>query len=250
MASVLLDARGDVRVITLNEPERLNALNLDLLAELASAVASVGRDDDARAVVVAGAGRAFCAGAELAGMFGDNGRPVDEMQAHLMGVYSTFLGLRDLGIPTIAAVQGPAVGAGLNIALACEVIVAGPDAKFSPTFADIGLHPGGECSWMLTGRIGRHRAAAALLRAEPIGADEAWELGIPEAIAQDPVAKAIELAELFASRDRGLNSSILESVRMASESDLAASVDFESWAQARSVSSPRFQRFIARFTKA
>lgn len=249
MDSVLLGIRGDVRVITLNEPLRLNALNLDLLARLADVIAAVKRDDVARAVVVTGAGRAFCAGADLGGMFGDTGRPVEELRDHLMGVYESFLGLRDLDIPTIAAVHGAAVGAGLNIALACDVIVAGPRAKFSPTFAEIGLHPGGGCTWMLTQRIGRNRAAAALLRAEPIGTDEAWQLGLAEVLADDPLARALELADLFAGRDRVINASILESVRVAAESDLATSVDFESWAQARSVSGPRFQKFVATFTR-
>jgi enoyl-CoA hydratase len=133
MTLVLLDSDGPVRTITLNAPERRNALDWPLLDELAAAVRAVADDPDARALVVTGAGKAFCAGANLANLFGDVDRPTDQMRDHLMKVYASFLGIRDLTIPTIAAVNGVAVGAGLNIALACDVVVAGPHAGFGPT---------------------------------------------------------------------------------------------------------------------
>jgi enoyl-CoA hydratase len=247
MSLVLLDADGPVRVLTLNAPERRNALDRPLLDELAAAVRAVADDRDARALVVTGAGRAFCAGADLAGLFGDLDRPTEEMRDHLMGVYASFLGLRDLTIPTIAAVGGAAIGAGLNVALACDVIVAGPRAGFGPTFTEIGLHPGGGCSWMLTERIGRGRATAALFSGAVIDADEAFRIGLAEEVAEDARATALQLAHRYAGREPQLMADVKQSVRLAATSDLATSLDYESWRQAESMQNERFRTFMQRF---
>lgn len=248
MSLVLLDSHDDVCQITLNAPERLNALNLDLLAELKEVIAKIDADESARAVIVTGAGRGFSAGADLESMFGEIDRPTDEMRDHLLGVYASFLGLRTLSIPTIAAVNGPAVGAGLNIALACDVIIAGPKAKFGPTFAEIGLHPGGGCSWMLTERLGQSRATAALLSGALIDAGDAWRIGLCDEKVDDAVARAHELASLYAAREPSLNRAIKESVRLAAASDFDASLEHESRRQAESVANERFRAHLASFT--
>jgi enoyl-CoA hydratase len=247
MTLVLLDSDGPVRTITLNAPERRNALDWPLLDELAAAVRAVADDPDARALVVTGAGKAFCAGANLANLFGDVDRPTDQMRDHLMKVYASFLGIRDLTIPTIAAVNGVAVGAGLNIALACDVVVAGPHAGFGPTFAEIGLHPGGGCSWMLTERIGRGRTTAALFSGAVIGAEEAGRIGLADHVGDDAVATARELAALYATREPKLMADIKTSVRIAGSEDLATSLAFESLAQAESMRNERFRVFMQRF---
>jgi len=244
---VLLETDGPIRTIRLNAPERRNALDLDLLAELAQAITTVREDTKARALIVAGAGKAFCAGANLESMFGDVTRPVHELRDHLKAVYASFLGLRELTIPTIAAVQGAAVGAGLNIALACDIVVAGPRAAFGPTFAEIGLHPGGGCSWMLTERMGAGNATAALLSGDIIKADDAMRLGLANFLADEPEAKARELAGRYVTRSPELNANIKRSVRIAATSDLETSIDFESWAQASSVGSDEFGLYLEGF---
>src|SRR5690349_14015387 len=143
MSLVTVEADGPARTSSIHVPDNLNALNWPLLHEFTSAVEHVASDRDAGVLVVAGAGRAFCAGADLGSLFGDRTRPVEVLKDVLLDVYGSFLGVRELAIPTIAAVHGPAVGAGMNIALACDVIVVGPEATFAPSFARIGLHPGG-----------------------------------------------------------------------------------------------------------
>jgi len=253
MTLVELEADGPVRKITLNAPERLNALDCNaldwpLLEELRVAVEKVAADEDARVLVVTGAGKAFCSGANLESLFGDTSRPVDQLREHLMNVYGSFLGIRNLTIPTIAAVHGAAVGAGLNIALACDVIVAGPRAGFGPTFSRIGLHPGGGCTWMLTQRIGSANTAAALYAGDIIRAEDALRLGIAQEVAEDPKARADELAATYASRSPKLMSDIKKSVGIAARSDLHESLNFESWAQAESLSSEEFAAFAARFS--
>lgn len=249
MSLVDLTADGGVRTITLNAPDRLNALDRPLLDELRSAVREVADDAEARALVVTGAGRGFCAGADLDGLFGDRTRPTSVLRQVLLDVYDAFLPLRDLTIPTISAVHGPAVGAGLNIALACDVIVAGPGAKFGPTFTSIGLHPGGGCTWMLTQRIGAGNAAALLYAGDLVDASTALRLGLAQELADDPKARAAELAVLYASRSPRLMADVKQTVRVATASDLATTLDVESWAQASSLASEEFAAFAERFTR-
>ena len=247
MSLVTVEADGPVRTITLNAPDKLNALSWPLLHEFKAAVNGVAADDAAGVLVVAGAGRAFCAGADLAGLFGDRTRPVEVLKDVLLDVYGSFLGVRDLTIPTIAAVHGPAVGAGMNIALACDVIVAGPEATFAPSFSRIGLHPGGGCSWLLTQRIGTANTLAALYSGDAIDAEGAFRLGIAQELTDDPRSRARALATEYASRDGALLADIKQSVRIASSADLATSLDAEATAQARSLTSETFERFAERF---
>ena len=247
MTLVHLTSDGPVRTITLDDAERRNALSWPLLDELKTAVETVAADAEARALVVTGAGKAFCAGADLVDLFGDLDRPTEQMRDHLMKVYASFLGLRDLAIPTVAAVQGAAVGAGLNIALACDVIVAGPRAGFGPTFSQIGLHPGGGCTWMLTQRIGAANTTAALFAGEIIDADTALRLGIAQEVNDEPAARAAEMAAVWSSREPKLMADIKRSVRIATTSDADESLDFEALAQAESMANPQFRAFVARF---
>lgn len=246
MPLVLVADDGPVRTITLNAPERLNALDLDVLAELREAIDDTANTSPVGAVVVTGAGRSFCSGADLTGMFGDLTRPTEEIRDHLKGVYASFLGLRDLTVPTMAAVHGPAIGAGLNIALACDIIVGGPRARYGPTFAEIGLHPGGGCSWMLVERIGRSRAMAALLEGAIIEADHAHEIGLSDLRADDPLAEAFRLASRYARRAE-LSSAIKRSVDTATHAGFADSIDVEALAQAESTTNETFRNFLVEF---
>ena len=248
MSLVTLTSDGHVRTVTLNVPDKLNALSWPLLEELSAAVDDVAADAEARALIVIGAGRAFCSGADLQSLFGDRTRPVEVLKDVLLKVYGSFLGLRDLSIPTVAAVHGPAVGAGMNIALACDVIIAGPDATFGPTFANIGLHPGGGCTWMLTQRIGSANTAAALYAGDLIDAATALRLGIAQELCDDPHGRAAELVALYATREPALMADIKRSVRYAATADLDASVDLEAEAQARSLQSEAFEAFARRFS--
>ncbi|WP_345415496.1 enoyl-CoA hydratase [Pseudonocardia xishanensis] len=244
----MLESDGPVRVIRLNAPERRNALDWAMLDELKAAITAVAGDAAARALVVTGVGKAFCAGADLVDIFGDMDRPVGELRDHLKRVYASFLGLRDLTIPTIAAVNGAAIGAGLNIALACDVVVAGPHAGFGPTFAQIGLHPGGGCSYLMTERLGQAQAMAALLSGEVMPAAEAVRIGLAQTLADEPAAYALELAGTYADRDPRLVAAIKRSVQIAAHGDLAASLEFESWAQASSIGGATFRSYAQRFS--
>lgn len=238
-----------VQLVSLSDPDRRNALGNEMGAQLRDAVAAC-RSGDVRALVVTGAGSAFCAGADLPQLFGHPDRSVRDTHDALQDYYRAFLEVRELDIPTIAAVNGPAVGAGLNLALACDLRIASPDAVFGATFARIGLHPGGGCSWLLTDLLGGARTLKALLLGENIRAEEAIRLGLAEGPEKDPVAAALELATRFAKLDAALAGDIKRSVRLAMETDdFDAVLEYESWAQAVSASSGELQEWVARFAR-
>lgn len=242
-----LTNEGDVRVLTLDAPHRRNALDRAMLAELSEAIDTVAHDSSARALVVTGRDKAFCAGADLGSLFGDTTRPTSTLRDQLRETYSRFLPLRELTIPTVSAVNGVAVGAGINIALACDVVVAGPRAKFAVTFADIGLHPGGGCSWFLARRMGPGRALAAILGGAQIGAQEALSSGIADILADEPLDHALQLAQRYASLDPELVKDATHAVRMSMYADLPDVLQYEAWAQAASVGREGFQRYLEAF---
>jgi enoyl-CoA hydratase len=214
--------------------------------ELRDAVDAIARDRTVRALVVAADGPAFCAGADLPRVFGDE-RPTAEMRVALREYYDSFLQIRALAIPTFAAVDGAAIGAGLNLALSCDVRVASPRAQFGATFTRIGLHPGGGCTAFLVEALGRQRAVRILLGGETLDGRQAFDAGLVAALDEDPRAAAIALAERAAALEPWLAQSILRCVDIAATAGFDAALEFEAWAQAESTHSPRFRGHVSRF---
>lgn len=250
MPLVLLDEHEDgVRVITLNDPDRRNALSPRLQRELGEAVEKVAQDKGARVLVVAGNGTAFCAGADLPAVFGELDRDVADIRAGLHEVYSSFLRVRDLGIPTIAAVQGAAVGAGVNLAMACDVRIAGPKAVFGVTFSKLGIHPGGGCTYFLTQALGRQRALSIILDGGSLSADEAQRLDLVLDVVDDPLATALDRARQWATLEPSLARDMKRAVSVAERGGFDETLEFEAWAQAASTRSPALREAIARFVR-
>lgn len=239
-----------VVLLTLDDPERRNAMGWRMGDDVRSAVAEVAADRSARVLVVTGAGSTFCAGADLPELFGDPDRPVDEVHADLQRYYRAFLDVADVDLVTVAAVNGPAVGAGLNLAMACDLRVAGPSATFGATFSRIGLHPGGGCTWFLVRALGPSRALRTLLLGEVLDAERAVAWGLAEGPEPDPLAAAVDLAGRIAGVDAGLARMIRRTVRVAaSTDDREAVLELESWAQAASASSDALREWVARFAE-
>jgi enoyl-CoA hydratase len=251
MALVLLENGpvDGVRVLTLNDPDRRNALSPALQAELGAAVDAVAADQDARVLVVTGNGSAFSAGADLPAVFGELHREVAEIRAGLRAIYDSFLRVRRLEIPTIAAVHGAAVGAGVNLAMSCDVRIAGPRARFGITFTKLGLHPGGGCTHFLTQALGRQRALWLIMEGGVLDADEALRLGLVLDVADDPLAVAVGTAGRWAALDPSLSRDIKRAVGIAERGGFEETLDFESWAQAASTRSPLLAEAIARFVR-
>lgn len=185
----LVEYRVDDRValITVNDPDRRNAVTGAMSARLRAAVQRAESDPLVHAVVVTGAGKAFCAGADLDALGSGS-------EQALLELYDGFMAVGACTLPTIAAVNGAAVGAGLNLALAADVRIAGPAAVFDARFQQLGLHPGGGCTWMLSRAVGPQVARAVLLFGARLDAQAAVTHGLALRIADDPVAAALELA--------------------------------------------------------
>lgn len=162
---VRTDLADGVATITLNDPARRNSVTAELSIAVEAACREVAADRAARAVIVTGAGPAFSAGGDLA--------TLTSRTVPLRDLYRGFEALAALNVPTLAAVNGPAVGAGMNFALACDVIIAAESARFDPRFLDVGIHPGGGHLWRLQARAGRQAAAAMVLFGEALTGPEA-----------------------------------------------------------------------------
>ncbi|MFD5830603.1 enoyl-CoA hydratase [Lentzea sp. NPDC060358] len=237
MAEVLLEFRDAVAVITINDPERRNALTIDLSHELADKVAEA--ELRANALVVTGAPPAFCAGADLTQL----GNSKDE---GLKKIYLGFLAVANATIPTIAAVNGAAVGAGLNLALAADVRVAGPRARFDARFLQLGIHPGGGMTWMLQRIAGPQVAMAMTLLGQILDADQAVAHGLAYAKAEDPLAAALELAGHCAEAPGALVRTIKATMRATGVmDDHAQAVEAELRPQVASIDTPEFAARLA-----
>ncbi|MFV9635628.1 MULTISPECIES: enoyl-CoA hydratase/isomerase family protein [Mycobacteriaceae] len=170
---MLLSSDSDgVRTLTLNRPDRKNAINAQLWGDLADALRAAARDTELRALVITGAGGAFCSGADI-------GTPEDIHPRHkLRRLTDVALALHELSVPTIAKVTGVAVGAGWNLALGCDFVVATPDARFCQIFSKRGLSVDLGGSWLLPKLVGLQQAKRLVLLADMIDAAEAHSLGL------------------------------------------------------------------------
>ncbi|HWR49304.1 MAG TPA: enoyl-CoA hydratase [Pseudonocardiaceae bacterium] len=249
---VLLKRRGEVAVLTVSDPARRNALSLELSDRLAQAVAACDGDESVHAIVITGAPPAFCAGADLGVLTaaGESGSAAD-----LHRIYAGFLTVANAALPTIAAVNGPAVGAGLNLALACDLRLVGPSASFDARFLQLGIHPGGGMTWLAQRAVGAQTAAAMTLFGEPLDAHEAVRTGLAYRLIEvddDPhspaaheavVAAAVELARRAAAADRELVVATKTALRatavMAEHTDAVA---YETGPQLASLNSKKFPK--------
>ena len=197
--TILAERHGDVLRLTLNRPDRLNAASLDMADEL---YAALDRLDGARAVLLTGAGRAFCSGADLQARGRAAAGTGQASHAALTRHYNPLMmKLAELDVPTVSAVNGPAAGIGCSIALAADFVVAGASAYFLQAFVNIGLVPDGGASWTLPRLIGRARAAEMMLLGERVEAAKAADWGmVHKAVADDALLpEATALAERLAA---------------------------------------------------
>src|SRR5260370_23667484 len=195
--TILVETRPGSRLISLNRPERLNALTVEMAAALDGALDAAAADAGCRALLITGAGRAFCAGQDLTAIVGATPSEIGRLLDHY---HPLILKLRALPMPVICAVNGVAAGAGANLALACDIVLAARGASFVQAFARIGLVPDCGGTWFLPRLVGIARARALALLAEPLSAETAAEWGmIWQAVADDrPMDEAPALASRLA----------------------------------------------------
>jgi enoyl-CoA hydratase/carnithine racemase len=199
-AVLVSEPSSGVRLITLNRPGVRNAMTAEMTAAWNKAVDQVADDREVRVLVVTGAGSSFCSGADLSWLDQGASRDitVDNLRARMLPFYRSWLRPRELPFPVIAAVNGPVVGAGVCLALACDLRYAGSRAMFSTPFIYLGTHGGMGATWLLPEAIGVSRAREMLYTGREVHAEEAKEWGLVCAVEDDVLAQTLKVAEHMA----------------------------------------------------
>ena len=230
-----------VATLTLNNPAERNTLTAPMVAEIIAVVDAIEADDGVGAIVVTGAAPAFCAGANLGNLAEADG-------SSLGSIYEGFLRIARSPLPTLAAVNGAAVGAGMNLALGCDVRIAARRAKFDTRFLQIGLHPGGGHTWMFRRIAGPQAVMAAVVFGEVMDGAEAERIGLVHRCVDDDqlLAEAQRMAARAASAPRELSIVTKQTIRdMADIHDHPAAVQRELDPQVWSTRQPWFAERIA-----
>jgi enoyl-CoA hydratase len=241
MSQVRCDITESVALVTLDDAARRNALNLDMVSEIAALFDELEANAGVGAVVVTGAPPAFCAGADLSHL----GSSEEE---GLRLIYEGFLRVGCSPLPTIAAVNGAAVGAGMNLALACDLRLAARSARFDARFLQLGMHPGGGHTWMFRRIAGPQAVFASVVFAEVLDGSDAERVGLAWRCVDDDALldEARTLAGRAARAPRELVQRTKTTINdMASVAELAAAVERELAAQLWSVRQPAFRERLA-----
>jgi 2-(1,2-epoxy-1,2-dihydrophenyl)acetyl-CoA isomerase len=250
--TVQLEMReSGVAGITLNRPAQLNALTATMAQELTSAVREA-RERGARAVLLTGAGRAFCAGGDLREM-----QKIAEKEGRIEAFFDEPLGLlhdcilaiQKTPLPVVAAVNGYATGAGCNLALACDIVIAGESAQFSEAFIKIGLSPDCGGTYALPRLVGTKRAAELLMTGEQVAAARAAEMGMINRVVSDAelMDAALALATKLAAAPTAAIAKIKWLLEASASNDISAQLEAERQAQIESGKTKDFREGVAAF---
>ena len=234
--TVHVETANGVATVTLDRPEGMNALTVDLKVALLEAVRSVSADDAARAVVLTGTGRAFCVGQDLrehaALLEAGDPAPLSTVRDHYNPLVTA---LATMPKPVVAAVNGTAAGAGLGLACACDFRIGGQGARWTTAFTGIGLTADSGLSWTLPRLVGAAKATALLMLAEPFTTEQAFEMGLLTAVvpAEQVLPAAQELASRLAAGPTVAYAALKQSLHLAATSTLAEALAEEDRQQAR-----------------
>jgi len=241
MSQVRTEITDGVAVVTLNDPDKRNALNLEMVEEVGAALDAIEADESVGAVVVTGEPPAFCAGADLSHLGASQ-------REGLLRIYEGFLRFGRCPLPTIAAVNGAAVGAGMNLALVCDVRIAAERARFDTRFLQLGLHPGGGHTWMYRRIAGPQAVTAAVLLGQVMDGAEAERVGLVHRCVPDAelLDHCIQMGRVAAEAPRDLVVRIKATIQdMADITDHQAAVERELEPQVWSLNQPAFKERLA-----
>ena len=227
MAFVTLEKQGHVGVVTMNRPEALNALNEQVLRDLDAVLTQAEEDAELYVLVVTGAGRSFVAGADIGQMSG-----FSAVEGKAFGVYGNqvFAKLENLSKPTIAAVNGFALGGGCELAMACDIRLASEKAKFGQPETGLGITPGFGGTQRLPRIVGVSRAMELILTAKTISAAQAREIGLVSEVypPEELMDRALELANAIAANAQVAVRQSKAAIRRGLQTDMATGAAFES----------------------
>ena len=246
--TLIVERAGAIATITLNRPDARNAIDLTMRQELVAALDDVEADEAGRVLVITGAGGHFCAGGDVKSMRAQRSTAA-EGRARVELLNRMVQRLVDFPRPTLAMVDGYAVGAGTNLALCCDLVVASDRAKFGELFNKIGLVPDGGGTWLLSRLVGLARAKELIFTGEVFDAAEAVRIGLVNRVV--PVAELERvtraLAEKIAAGPPGVLRLAKHMVNRAATSDLAAALDLEAYSQGLAIASEDHQEGLAAF---
>lgn len=237
---------GHVATVSLNRPDKLNSFNTQLRTDLAEAITRISSDTSVRAIVLAGEGRLFSAGADLAGGW-KNG---DEIEAQLALEYKpSFTAIEAAQVPVIAAINGSASGIGMSLALHCDLLVMADDAFLLAPFATIGLVPDGGVNWALVRTLGYHRAYQLAIESERLPAQRALELGLVNRLAASGRAteEAEAWAEVLSQRAPKALAATKRAMRKAAHASFDDVYSFEAKLQSECIDSKDFREGVDAF---
>jgi len=248
MSDLLVDRDGDVLILTLNRPERMNAMSDGIRNGLIRELSTEITTGAARAILITGAGRGFCSGADLDLETILARRPVIEGQMNA-GINQFVRLMRDIPIPVIAGVNGAAAGAGFGIALSADIIIAAKSAKFYLSFSKIGAVLDGGSSLMLTQKIGASRTAALAMLGGNIDAETAQQWGLVHKVVDDDALKdeALALAKRLASGPTVALGLIKREISAAQSSSLDEALRLEAASQSRAFATADFEEGVRAF---
>ena len=231
----VLVERDDAGVvtITLNRPDVRNAMTPELSEAFSATIGSLRSDPAVRAVIITGAGKAFCAGGDLSWISPGPGADIPAIRTKMRAFYPKFLVVRTLDVPTIAAVNGAAVGAGLCVAMACDIRLAAEDAKLSTAFLRLGMHPGMAATYLLTRLVGTARAAELFFTARTVDGREAERLGlVNRAVTRDALLdETRSIAHEIANNAPIPMGMVKRAIYLAERADLETMLEYEGLAQ-------------------
>lgn len=230
---ILVDI-GPITRLTLNRPRAANALDVEMGFELEAAVARIGKEPTVRVVVLAGAGDHFSAGGDFAFIEENTTLPRERVRERMLRFYEMYLSVLELPVPTIASLHGSAIGAGLCLALACDLRVGARSARLGANFLRVGLHPGMGATLLLPHVVGAAQAARLLSTAETLRAERAFEVGLLGELSPDDQLSAVtqRLAEQIASGAPGAARRLTATLRAPLIRDLPAALAREAECQA------------------
>ena len=222
-----------VVLLTLDQPDQRNAMSAAMTASWVEAMADLAADRDVRAVVVTGAGSAFCSGGDTSWIASEPDATVDDLRDRMLPFYRAWLAILRLEVPTLAAVNGPAIGAGLCLALACDLRYAATGARLGAPFVRLGMHPGMGATWLLPDVVGPSAARDLLLTGRTVDAEEALRLGlVSRVIEQEGFLDEVLAVAAAMARTAPLASRLTtRALRTGGPADLEAALQWEALAQ-------------------
>lgn len=246
--TILYEVKEGVASLTLSRPERRNAMNAQLIADIAGGLQLAAEDSQVRALLISGAGRGFCAGADLA-VFHDRPSAEDIYDHIVNGLGSLITAIVQMPKPVIAAVNGIAAGAGASLALACDLRVMAHDASLLMAFSNIGLVPDAGATWFLSRQIGYSRAFEFAAEGEQLPAQRCLELGLANKVV--PAANLADIAWAWAlkmaQRPTFALGGTKQALYYALQNDLAATIEFEAGRQQQAYQSKDFTEGVLAF---